>query len=238
MADRYEETVDFAIIDLMRLEVPQLDAGDVAFFDIVDVLDDTVREENNLRIFLCALQHDLGSAEILAAMHERDFATEPAQEICFFHRRIAAADHHDLFIAEEKAVARSAGTHAMTDKFLLVRKVQPARGGASSDDERVSPYLFSVFQFEMERAFREICMHHAAMLVNGAETLRLLLHVLNQPRTHHALRETGEVLDLGRNRKLPAGLMAFKDKRLQIRPGCINRRRIPGAARAENDYIQ
>ena len=52
--------------------------------------------------------------------------------------------------------------------------------------------------------------------VLGAETLRLLAHVLDQFRPLNAFWEAGEIFDQCGDRQLPAGFVAFNDERLEI----------------------
>ena len=67
------------------------------FVVIVDIFDDRVGEELDLRVLLGPFQHDLGSAKAAAAMNKRDLGGEASEERGFLHGGIAAADHHDFF---------------------------------------------------------------------------------------------------------------------------------------------
>ena len=112
-------------------------------------------EKVDFGIVLRAIEHDLRGAECLAAMNKRDFAAEAAKEIGFFHRRIAAADHHDFFLAKEKAIAGSAGADAVADQLVLVGKTQPARRRAGRNDQCAGLDLLSVLEFEAEGRVRQ-----------------------------------------------------------------------------------
>ena len=93
-----------------------------------------------------AIQHDLGGAELFAAMHDGDFAAEAGEEIGLFHGGIAAADDDDLFAAIEEAVAGGATAHAFADQLQFVFEPQPARAGAAGDDyrARLDPFAFDI----------------------------------------------------------------------------------------------
>ncbi len=54
----------------------QLEAGDFLLGVIVDIFDDSVGEELDFRILFSALQHDLGSAEAVAAVNDRDLGAQ------------------------------------------------------------------------------------------------------------------------------------------------------------------
>ena len=129
-------------------------------------------------------------------MHQRDLAAEAGQEVGLLHGGIAAADDHDLLLAIEEAIAGGAGADAMADQFLLGGQIEPARFGAGSDDERAGFDPLAI-EVQAERAFGEIGVDDFAIEIDGAETLGLLFHVLDEIGAVDAFGESGEVLDLG-----------------------------------------
>ena len=64
--------------------------------------------------------------------------------------------------------------------------------------------------------------------------LGLALHLLHQPRALDDLGKAGVVLDIGGDRQLAAGLQAGHQDRLQIGARRIDRRRVAGRARADD----
>ena len=84
---------------------------------------------------LRAIEHDFRGAERIAAMHECDVTAEACEEVGLFHGGIAAAHHHDLFVAIKEAIAGGAGTDTVADQLLFGGQIEPAGLGAGSDDE-------------------------------------------------------------------------------------------------------
>src|SRR5690348_14054625 len=169
-------------------------------------------------------------------MYQRDFLAEAGQEVGFFHGRIAAADHHDLFSAIEKAIARRAGADAVADQLLFVRQVQPSRRRARSDDQHAGLLPLAI-DIQAKRPLRKIGLDHRAVKVFGAEMLGLLPDVLHQHWTIDAFGKSGKILHQRGQRKLAARLMARDHQRLQIGARGVDRRRVPGAAGSDNDHI-
>ena len=69
-----------------------------------DVDDLAVPEEADLLVGERALLHDLRGAQRVAAVHDRHRPGEAGEEGGLLHRRVAAADHDDVLVAEEEAV--------------------------------------------------------------------------------------------------------------------------------------
>ena len=70
--------------------------------------------------------------------------------------------------------------------------------------------------------------------IAGAEPLRLSLEELHELRAQDALREAGEVLDLGGDGELPARLVAGDQHRLEAGAGGVERRGVAGGAAADD----
>ncbi len=190
----------------------------------------------DLGIVVGAVEHDLGGAEIVAAVDQRDFTAEAGEEVGLFHGGIAAAHHHDLLVAVEEAVAGGAGADAVADELLLVGQAQPAGGGAGSDDDGagLDPLALDV---EAEGAGGKVGVEHRAVQEFGAEILRLLLHVLHQVGAVDALRETGEIFHQGGEGELAAGLMPADHQGLEIGAGSVNGGGVTGAPGPDDDDV-
>ena len=105
---------------------------------------------------------------------------------------------------------------------FLVRETDPARVGAGRDDDRASLYLLARTRPQAERSFGEVHPGYVLRDDPRAETLGLVLEVHHHLLARDALRESGVVLDLGREHELPAGdhcpaERALIHERLEIR---------------------
>jgi len=77
-------------------------------------------------------------------------------------------------------------------------------------------------------------MGHAKL---GAKAGSLLLHVFDELGALHAVGPAGEVFNQRGDRKLAAGLVAFKDERLEVRAGSVDGCSKARAAGAEDDSV-
>src|ERR1700683_2710317 len=77
-------------------------------------------------------------------------------------------------------------------------------------------------------------MAHA---VFGAETFRLLAHVLDQLWSQEAIGKAGKVLHQRGKRELAAGLVPFDHKRLQIGARRVEGGGVSGAAGTDDDDV-
>src|SRR5436309_11959839 len=117
-------------------QVAELEAGDLFLLHVMDILHYRVGEELNLFVLAGAVEHDLGSAEVLAPVNESDLAGKTGKEERLFHGGVAAADHRDWLVAEEKSVAGGAGGNTMSNERLFAGQAKPARGSATGNDQR------------------------------------------------------------------------------------------------------
>ena len=69
------------------------------------------------------------------------------------------------------------------------------------------------------------------------ETFRLFSRALDQLRSQNAFGKAGEVLDLGGQSELPAGLVAVQNERLQVRTSGIDGGGQPRAAATDDDHL-
>ena len=124
MADGDEEAVDVALPDFSVSTLRSFTPVTRCWLDVVDVFDHGIGEELDLRIAARAIQHDLRSAESIAAMHQGHFSAEAREEVGLFHGGIAAAHHHDLLAAIKESVAGGAGADAVADQLLFVGQIR------------------------------------------------------------------------------------------------------------------
>jgi hypothetical protein len=133
MADRDEQALSRDLADLVRVEVAELDGGGLAVLGH-HLVDDGGRDELDLLVRPRAVDHDLRGAEVVAPVDEGDLGGELRQEDGLLHRRVAAADDHDLLLAEEGRVADRAVRDASALQQALGLEAQLARTGAGRDD--------------------------------------------------------------------------------------------------------
>src|SRR5579864_5211169 len=118
--DRHEKSVDLRFPHRAGRKIPQPDARHKVLPNVVNILDHSVGHELDFRILPRSVQHDFGSAKLIAPVHYRHFLAETRQEVGLFHGRIAAADHHDFLAPIKKTVAGGTGADAVSDELLLV----------------------------------------------------------------------------------------------------------------------
>src|SRR4051794_24362045 len=129
VADRDEEPVGREVARLAGVEVAQLDRARLAVVG-QHLIDDVRRHELDLLVVAGAVEHDLRGAEVTAPVYQADLGGELRQEDRLLHRRVAAADDHDLLVAEEGRVA----DRAVRDAAALQRALglQPELAGAGA----------------------------------------------------------------------------------------------------------
>src|SRR5262249_7948220 len=127
VADCEEKAIDLLLPYHTALQIAQPHAGYDLLRRILNLFHDGIGQEFDLRIVSRAVQHDFGSAKLLAAMDQRHLAAEAGKKIRFFHRGIAAAHHHDLAPAVKESVASRAARHALADELHLAFQAQPTR---------------------------------------------------------------------------------------------------------------
>ena len=57
-------------------------------------------------------------------LHHGDFLRRLGKQQCLLQRRVAAADHKDMLILVERAVADRAERHAVTEELVLARHAE------------------------------------------------------------------------------------------------------------------
>src|SRR6185437_14827294 len=152
------------------------------------------------------------------------------------HRRVAAADDHDVLRPEEGGVADGAVADAAALECDLALEAQLARGRARRDDHRAGAVLL-VADVHAQRLLGEIDPGDVVGHELRAETLRLGAHRLHELRAEDAVAEAGIVLDVGGDHQLAAVGEALEDERLQVRARGVERRRVAGRTAADDDDL-
>ena len=132
MANGYEHGVHRNVLLLAGLSV--LHHQRVHGLVALDLHDLRVGQELDLRVVAGALLHDLGRTELVTTVNDGDGLAELREEVGLLHRGIAAADHRDLLVLEEEAIAGRTGGHAAAQHLLFTGNVQVARGCTGSQD--------------------------------------------------------------------------------------------------------
>jgi hypothetical protein len=208
VADGEEHEGDRQDVHLVGGFVFDAEPLDVLLLDAEHLFDDSVGEELDFGVSHGAVEHDLGGAELFAAVDDGDLGGETGEEEGLLHGSVAAADDSDLLARGEEAVAGSAGGDAVADKGLLGGEIEPARAGSRGDDEGAS----------VDGLFAEVEGKGTLGEVDGAEVSEaklcseadgLLLHVLDEVGPLDALGPAREVFDEGGDGELASGLVAF-----------------------------
>ena len=236
VADAEEDEADGKRPALVGLLVVELEAADALLIDAVDLFDDGVVEELDLRVSDGALEHDARGAEVFSAVDDGDLLGEAREEERFFHGGVAATDDRDLETACEEAVAGGAGADAVADEGLLGGKAEPARGRAGGDDERAGEDDV-LADGELEGRLADVDGGEMAEGDLGTEARGLLLHVVDELGALDAVGPAREIFDQCGEGELAAGLVAFEDERLEVGAGGVDGGGQPGAAGAEDDGV-
>ena len=166
-------------------------------------------------------------------MHEVNLARQIGQVQGFFHRSIAAADHRDFLVAEEKAVAGGTGRDAATFELFFRCKAQVLRRRAGGDDECVAGVLAAV----ADQAEWTLAQFGGVNVVEhdfGIEAFGMGLHPHHQLRALHALRIARPVVHVGGGHQLAALLQSGNHQRLEVGAGGIDSGGVTGGAGTED----
>ena len=179
------------------------------------------------------LQNPLGP-EAVAPMDHRHRGRMMRQIQCLLDRRIAPADHRDMFFSKEKSIACRAGRNAETLEFLFRIEPEPPRLRPGRDNHRVGQINIPRVAHAAERPHRKIDRHDQVIHHCRADMRRLRRHLLHQPRSLHRLGEPGIVLHLGGDGQLPPRLQSGHQHRLERSTRRIDRRRVAGGAGSDD----
>ena len=116
--------------------VPQPHAGHPVLAEHLGDL--AVPGELDLRVGERAVLHDLGGAQRVPAVHDRDRLANRVRNGRLLHGRVAAADDGDVLLAEEEAVTGGAPGDAVAGQPLLARHAELAVARAGRDDHRLA----------------------------------------------------------------------------------------------------
>ena len=236
VADGDEDTLRGNLARVVGVQVADPNSGHPALVDAENILDDGGRDELDLLVRPRTVEHDRRGAELVAAVDDGHLGRELGQKGRLLHGRVAAADDHDLLVAEEGGVADGAVRDAATLEGDLRLEPELPRVRPRGDDHRLGEVLL-VADVDAEGALREVDAGDVVGQELGAEALRLSPEVLHHLGTEDAVRVTRVVLDVARDHQLPAPAEAFDDERPEIGAGAVERSRIARGPAADDDHL-
>ncbi len=239
MSDGDEHAVDGLVFDCAGLHVLQAHPVDLHRIVAAEhVLEHGVPDHFDLRMLEQPVLQDLFGAEVVAPVHYRDLAGKIGEEEGFLDRGVAAADHHHFLVAVEEPIAGRAGGHAVALELLLGRQIEPARLRAGGDDQCVGEIDVARIAGQPERPARQLRLVDVIGDDLRPHMLGLLLHLLHQPRALDHIGEARIVLDVGGDRELAAWLDALDQHGLQHGARGVDRGRVAGRTRSDNDHLR
>jgi hypothetical protein len=169
-------------------------------------------------------------------MDDRDLVAEASEEERLLECGIPAADDEDVLVAEEGAVARCAGRHAVVLEPLFGLEPEPASARTGGDDHRACLVLL-VFDPHVERPLGEVDARHVVGDEVGAEALRLSAELAHHLGAHDSVGVPGIVLHVARDHELAAPAEALDHERLQICARSIKGRRVTRGPSSDHDHV-
>ena len=185
-----------------------------------------------------AVLHDLGGAELVAAVHQGDLGGEPGEERGLLDGGVAAADDHDVLVAEEEAVARRAPADAVAGEAVLALDLELAVARAHGQHDGAGAVRGAVGDADGLDVALEMDGRDVVGDQDGAEPLGLGAELVHQLGAHDAVGEAGVVLDVGGVDERTAG----RDRALEHQRGEVRARRVDGSgvargAGADDDQV-
>ena len=235
VADRDEQPGRVELAGLAGLGVAQGDPGDLVV--AVDLGDLGVPGELDLRVGEGALLHDLGGAELAAAVDQGDLGAEAGQEGRLLDRGVATTDDGDVLLAEEEAVAGRAPADAVAGEPVLVGQAELAVARAHGQDHglRGEGALGGGDHLGLAG---EVERGHVVGDDLGAEALGLGPHLVHQGRALDAVAEAREVLDLGRvHQGATSGDGPLEQQGREVRAGGVHRCGVARRAGPHDDHV-
>ena len=198
-----------------------------------ELLDDVRRQQLDVLGRLRALEHDLRRAELVAAVHDADLGAELREEDRLLHRAVAAADHDDRAVLEERGVAGRAVGDAAAAQLLLAGDAELLVLGAHREDDGAGAVRLVADPDGVQVAGlgAQLDLRREVGDEARAEALGLVAHLLHERGAHDPVGEARVVLDVGRLLEQAAPDEALDDERLQVRARGVQRGGVARPAR-------
>ena len=230
MTDGDKETGDIDAFHFACFYIFEFGTHNAIHIGSDDLLCDAVPKHLDFGVGEHAVLHGFGSAELVAADNHVDFVAESGQIGGLFAGGVAAANHCDVEVLVEEAVAGGTGRDALTVELLFAFKTQPAGRCTSGDNDGFGLDLFAFVVNGDERTVGKVDFFDSALTHLGAETEGLLAKVLHHSGAGDAFGIAGEILNFGGDGQLSAGLEAFVQKGFQVGATGIDARGIASRA--------
>lgn len=249
VTDSVEETVGVNNLLLAGDDVLDLEVGHQAVGLLLTehLGGDGVEADGNLGVGQKTVGHGLAGTELVLTDKDSDAAAVLGQEHSLLGGGVTTTDDEEGLVAEDGhgTVADGAGTDTVLPVLLLTGEVEATSVGASGDDDGVSSVSGLVggtvtpFRPQLEGSLGEVDLGDGLGDNLRTEANGLLAHVLHQLSTANAVRETGEVLDVGGGGKLTAGGGAVSqhtliEDGLEFGAGEVDGRSVGGGAGADD----
>ncbi len=220
---------------LARREAAQADGAEPSL--AVGGQDLGVPEEADLVVGERPLLHDLAGAQRVAAVHQGDRPGEPGEEGGLLESTVSTADDDDVLLAEEEPVAGRAPRDPVTGELLLAGDPELAVARAHRQDDGLGE-VGVVADRDGLRVDGQVDGGDVVGDERRAEPLRLAAELVHEVRSHHTVREAGEVLDIGRvHERTARGHGALERQRGQAGAGQVDRGGVPRRSGADDDGL-
>ena len=238
MSDRDEHPIGGLLGDRAGLEILQTDMRDFRRVRAAaDFLDLAVPHHLDLGMVEQPVLQDAFGAQAVAAMHQRHRRGMVGEIERFLDRGVAAADHDDVLVAIEEAVAGGAGRDAEALELFFGRQAEPARLGAGGENDHFGEIDVAGIAGDAEGALPEFKLVDVIGHDPRADMGRLLLHLFHQPGTLDDIGEARVVLHIRGDGELSAGLDALDQDRLQHRARGVNAGGVASRTGADDDNL-
>jgi len=182
------------------------------------------------------LMIDLRSPQAVAAVDEVDLFCNTGQGQGVRRGGVAAAHHRHGPAPIGRAVAGGAVVKALTNERFLAGNAQGAGCRTGGDDHcaALKDALAGVQRLDFAG---KAGLVHLRQLRHRTEALGALLHLFAQRKAVDAALEAGIVVDLLRQRHLPAGGELFQHQRGKSGTGGVQGGGVSGGAAADDDHV-
>ena len=182
------------------------------------------------------LMIDLRCPQAVPAVDEIDLFCNTGQGQGVRRGGIAAAHHRHGLAPIGCAVAGGAVVNALAHQRILAGNAQGTRRCAGGDDHRAA--LKDALAGLQGLGFsRQVGFVHLCQLRHRAEAFRALLHFFAQRKAVDAAFKAGVVVDLLRQRHLPAGGELFQHQYRKPASGGVQGGGVSGGTAADDDHI-